>query len=258
MDKKAFAAALYNAYTTNKPLSKEEYTGKVTDYETAYAVQKEFAALKDEPTGGYKISLTSKETQALFDATEPFYGAQIASHILTSPATLELSKMNEPLIECEITFIAKQDLYEGMSDQELLDACDVACDMEIPDSRFSDWFPKLNKYLVICDCAVGGYINYDKPVAGSSLKVSELNEIHVDLYHNGKVVRQGDSSSVLDNPVHAMQWLVKALAKRGLQLKKGMVVSSGTFFNPPKLEAGEYVAHYTGKLNQDVRLTVKP
>lgn len=258
MDNKAFAETLYGAYKSNKALCKKEYTGKVSDYDTAYAVQALFAGLKSEPTGGYKISLTSKETQALFDATEPFYGAQIASHIFTSPATLELSKMNEPLIECEIAFIAKQDLHEGMSDQELLDACDVACDMEIPDSRFADWFPKLNKYLVICDCAVGGYINYGKTVAGSSLKVSELNEIHVDLYHNGKVVRQGESSSVLDNPVHAMQWLVKALAKHGLQLKKGMVVSSGTFFNPPKLEAGQYVARYSGKLTDDVVLEVKP
>ena len=74
---------------------------------------------------------------------------------------------------------------------------------------------------------------------------------------DGKLIKAGNSTEVLDNPIHALKWLVAALEKRGRQLKAGQVVSSGTFFVPPHLERGEYVARYTGTITEDVKLTVK-
>ena len=64
MDAASLTQALYNAFCTNKPLDMKACSGVLNDYESAYAVQRKFAELKGEPTGGYKISLTSKTTQA--------------------------------------------------------------------------------------------------------------------------------------------------------------------------------------------------
>ena len=58
----SFAQALFNAYQSHQPLKMADWDGVVTDDDTAYAVQDRFAALKKLPTGGYKVSLTSKET----------------------------------------------------------------------------------------------------------------------------------------------------------------------------------------------------
>lgn len=257
MNVHSLPGALNEALHTNTPLKMKSCEGILSDFETAYAVQRAVTELKGEPTGGYKISLTSKTTQDMFGTKEPLFGEQVKSRILSAPATLELAKMNEPLIEVELSMIPKVDLESGLSDEELLNSVTVAGGIEVPDARFKEWFPTLNKYLVVADCAVGGYIIHGTPVDGTTLTVEKLKQIHVDLLKDGVVVKSGDSTEVLDNPIHALKWLVEALAKRGRKLLAGQVVSTGTFFVPPKLEKGEYVARYTGALTEDVKLTIK-
>ena len=66
--------------------------------------------MKGKPTAGYKVSLTSKETQDMFDADSPLYGQQVAERFLQSPADVDLQMLNEPLLEVELTFRAKEDL----------------------------------------------------------------------------------------------------------------------------------------------------
>ena len=126
MDAASLTQALYNAFCTNKPLDMKACSGVLNDYESAYAVQRKFAELKGEPTGGYKISLTSKTTQDMFGTTEPLFGEQTKSHIFAAPCTLELDHMNEPLIEVELSMIPKVDLTSSMSDEELLENITVA------------------------------------------------------------------------------------------------------------------------------------
>lgn len=228
MDAASLTQALYNAFCTNKPLDMKACSGVLNDYESAYAVQRKFAELKGEPTGGYKISLTSKTTQDMFGTTEPLFGEQTKSHIFAAPCTLELEHMNEPLIEVELSMIPKVDLTSSMSDEELLENITVA-----------------------------GCIIHGTPVDGKTLTVAGLNAIRCELFKDGKLIKAGNSTEVLDNPIHALKWLVAALEKRGRQLKAGQVVSSGTFFVPPHLERGEYIARYTGTITEDVKLTVK-
>lgn len=129
--------------------------------------------------------------------------------------------------------------------------------IEVPDARFKAWFPVLNKYLVVADCVVGGYIIHGTPEDGTKLKLEDHLRIHVDLLKDGKVIKSGDSTEVLDQPIHALKWLVEALAKRGRKLTAGQIVSTGTFFVPPKLEKGEYIARYTGAITEDVKLSVR-
>lgn len=258
VDVQALAQTLFNAWRNNQPLAMADWQDALTDFETAYAVQQAFAGLKGEGTGGFKISLTSAQTQAMFKTNEPLYGENVPSHILTSPATLSLATMNEPLIEVELAMRAKEDLTVGLSDAELLSRVTVAGDIEVPDARFAAWFPTLDKYLVVADCAVSGYILHGEEVDGATLTVADLEKIHVDLTLDGEVIRTGDSTEVLGNPINALQWLLGALAKRGRVLKKGMVVSTGTFFVPPKLVAGLYEAKFSGALKTTVSLTAKP
>lgn len=58
---------LFAALKDNDPLEMKACEGILSDFGTAYAVQRAVAELKGEPTGGYKISLTSKTAQVLFD-----------------------------------------------------------------------------------------------------------------------------------------------------------------------------------------------
>lgn len=246
------AEALYQAYRRNfygqpnEPLAMSDWEGIVTDDDTAYAVQDAVMAKKMGPAAGYKVSLTSEETQKMFDSDSPLYGAQVAERFVPTPCTLDLRHLNEPLVEVEFCFTAKKDLSADMSLDELLHNCTVAGDMEVPDARFKAWFPTLSKYLVMSDCAVGGYVLYGTPVDGAELTVDGMAKVHAKAYHDGEFVKEGDSSEVLGNPVNSLKWLVGKLESQGKRFTKGMHVSVGTVFVPPAFTAGEWRVEFSG------------
>lgn len=246
------AEALYQAYRRNfygqpnEPLAMSDWEGIVTDDDTAYAVQDAVMAKKMGPAAGYKVSLTSEETQKMFDSDSPLYGAQVAERFVPTPCTLDLRHLNEPLVEVEFCFTAKKDLSADMSLDELLHNCTVAGDIEVPDARFKAWFPTLSKYLVMSDCAVGGYVLYGTPVDGAELTVDGMAKVHAKAYHDGEFVKEGDSSEVLGNPVNSLKWLVGKLESQGKRFTKGMHVSVGTLFVPPAFTAGEWRVEFSG------------
>lgn len=169
-----FAQALYQSYVTNVALNEDDWQGVVQDFETAYAVQERVMTLKGQPTAGYKVSLTSEETQKMFDTDAPLFGQQVAERFLKGPAGVNLDHLNEPLVEVELAFRAKETLQPTDSLEDLLHKTTVAGAVEVPDARFVDWFPSLGKYNVLSDCAVGGLVVYgeerDSDQAFSRLK----------------------------------------------------------------------------------------
>ncbi|KRL02455.1 2-keto-4-pentenoate hydratase [Liquorilactobacillus capillatus] len=239
---KAFAEALFKSYTSGDPLMESAWKEQVTNDSQAYRVQEYLTGLKDEEVGGYKVSLTSAETQKMFAADSPLYGAQVASHFLKSPATVSLQTLMEPLVEVELAFRAKEDLFASDSLEELMSKTTVAGGLEVPDSRFKDWFPTLSKYMVMSDAAVGGLVVYGQEHNTNELfsSTNELAEVTCELFHNGKKVKDGVSAEVLGNPLKSLHWLVQKLESQNKKFTAGQMVSSGTFVLPPKLTAGKW------------------
>ena len=244
--------ALYAAYAKNdaaqgnEPLTMADWEGVVTDDETAYAVQDAVMAKKGKATAGYKVSLTSKETQDMFDSDCPLYGQQVADRFFAAPVTLPLNRFNEPLVEVEFCFRAKEELTPADSLEDMLAKCTVAADMEVPDARFATWFPALNKYLVMSDCAVGGCVVYGTEVDGSELTVEGMAGYHAKCFHDGELVKEGDTSEILGNPVNSLSWLVNKLASQGKSFPAGTRVSVGTVFVPVPFTAGTWTVEFDG------------
>lgn len=245
LNERRLAGTLYEAYEKQEGLDKD-HVPAFLEKQTAYAIQHELTALKAEHGNdalkGYKISLTSPETQELFASDSPLYGALTDSAILDSE--LGLADLQSPLIELELIFRVNEQLSPEDSLEELLRKTSVAPGLEVPDSRFKDWFPKLSLGQVIADSAVAGKIIYGKSKSGVSH--AQLDDIQGRLLHNGNEIAAGSSSEVLGHPVHALQWLVNELHGHGLALEPGMVVSSGTFVLPKPLEKGTYKGEFEG------------
>ncbi|SEP84720.1 2-keto-4-pentenoate hydratase [Virgibacillus subterraneus] len=244
---------LYNAYSLGQAISKEEIPETISK-EDAYSVQHQLTELKSANSNdkliGYKISLTSEETQQLFNSTTPLYGALTKSSL--SDGSIDFKKMLSPLIEIELMFIAHEDLSATDDIHSILQKMSIAPGLEIPDSRFNDWFPKLSLGQVIADSAVAGNVIVGEPVEGISY--DQLTNINANLTLNGEIIAQGPSTEVLGNPVHAIQWLIEELAKKGRTIQKGMIISSGTFILPKPLEKGKYQVSFdrVGSVNLDV------
>ncbi|RIY31709.1 2-keto-4-pentenoate hydratase [Psittacicella hinzii] len=253
-----FASELANAYKNNLALNAEDWQDVVADDDQAYAVQAKFTSYKDTPVGGYKVSLTSENTQKLFNSNSPLYGALEQTRFVQGPATLELANLNEALVECELVFTAKEDLLPTDTLEDLARKTTVAGGLEVPDARFSSWFPSLKKHLVVSDGSVGGYVVFGQEHNTSELfaSVDDLAKVEMRLTHDGREVATGVSAEVLNNPLNSLQWLVKKLHEQGLTFKAGLRVSSGTFNFPPHLEKGVWEVEYGSGVGK-VTLTVK-
>ncbi|TMW73417.1 2-keto-4-pentenoate hydratase [Alteribacter natronophilus] len=212
----------------------------------AYEFQQKLVSRKSR-TGhvpsGFKISMTSPETQALADTDEPAYGTLFNRSLIKNNASVSLSDLNEPLLEPELIFTFTEDLSDSPSAEEIISKSLVSPGLEIPDSRFQNWFPRFKLMDLICDNAfTGRVVTGTKAVPANTL---DLADISMNLERNGIPVASGHSSSVMGDPVLSVQWLAGKLCSHGCKVKKGMIVSSGTFIPPVRLTEGKYTAHFS-------------
>ncbi|WP_017795487.1 2-keto-4-pentenoate hydratase [Oceanobacillus kimchii] len=216
--------------------------------EEAYQVQELYIKHQLEENNvhisGYKVSMTSKETQAIASTHEPAYGTLLSNHVISSGRQLSKSELFQPLIEPELIFIVNEDLTLDAEEAEILQKTSMAAGIEIPDARYIDWFPNFSLIDLLSDNTATGRVIIAEPVP--ILALEQLGNIPLKLYHNGEKIKEAFSSAVLDNPIHAVRWLSQKLALHGTTLKKGMIISSGTFISPIPLKIGHYEAVYPG------------
>lgn len=241
MNQQQLTSALLHAYQFNQPLSMFDYTHILHDFDSAYQVQQALNTAKREAVAGYKLGITSKIIQTILGTPEPFYGQHMHSHVLQTPAQLQLDELNQPMIGITLIFIAKTDLYYGLSDSALLHRLYLSGGIEITDSRFMHWFPTLNKYLMLADNCLSAYAIYGQYIDGDSLTPHQLAHIQAELTLNEQRCGYGGGT---EQPLHLLQWLLKKLQQHHLCWRAGQIVSSGSLFMPVSMSCGDYCAHF--------------
>ncbi|WP_096435052.1 2-keto-4-pentenoate hydratase [Alteribacter populi] len=248
---------LFHAEETRQPMNFISHV-QTFDESTAYHLQNKFidkkSKAKSEQVKGYKISMTSPETQALANTHEPAYGTLLTSNVLEEPVSLSLNELFEPLLEPEVIFTLKDDLPPHASLDEIREKSEVKAGLEVPDSRFHNWFPNFGLIDLISDNAFTGKVITSKEKQDAT-SISQLEQIRMDLFYNDRKIAVGHSSQVMGNPLVSVQWLVKKLAIQGKTLKKGMIISSGTFISPIPLEKGNYTVSFSGIGSLSVTIT---
>jgi 2-keto-4-pentenoate hydratase len=255
---KTLANELLDVYQTHEPadfLSKKTALSLSEAYDVQHATIKMKCETFNEQVEGFKVSMTSPETQAFFDADEPAYGTLTTHSVLESGATVKLSELNEPLLEVELVVELTEDLTPDLTPEEVYNRVEVRAGIEVPDSRFSDWFPKFELMDLLADNGVTGHVVISEDLS-SELSYEEVGKLRMELFHNDKKIEEGDTSIVMGHPMKSVTWLAKKLAEKNLSLTKGMVISSGSINKPIPLEVGAYVAKFEGI--GEVSLTVEP
>lgn len=246
----AVAAALDEAARRNQPIDPP----KINDLVTAYAVQRAFTGRRGTRLGsdlaGYKVALTSPEAQAALDAGEPASGLLLGADVRPSGTGIDLDAMFTPLIEVEAMFRVTADLPPAASFGQVAASCEVTAGLECPDGRCRQWFggdfPVMSKYDVIADnCLAGLIVVGDSWMAADAL---DLASTTADLLIDGAPVSRGPATDVLGNPVNAVVWLSGQLAARGEILRKGTLISSGTYTSPIPARAGVVEARFGPQL----------
>ena len=220
---------LYTALTTCQTIAPftERYAEITID--DAYGIQQRMIARRidaGERIVGKKIGVTSAAVQNMLGVYQPDFGYLLDGMMVEEGQVIEMDKLIAPRAEGEIAFILKRDLMgPGLTMAEVLrnTDCVMAC-FEIVDSRIKDWKIKIQDTVADnASCgvyALGG-------VLGDPRKL-DLGLCGMVLEKNGQIIATGAGAAALGHPANAIAWLGNTLGRRGIGLKAGEVILSGS------------------------------
>lgn len=225
----------------------------IANVDDAYGVQTELAALARNDVRGWKVTALTRADQDRFSSSRAVAGMLLGDYVHANGATLKLSGMIAPLLECEVAFVLGADLPARAApyarDEVEAAIAQVVAAFEIPDGRTPDDSALL---LKLADCMNNGEFIAGQPVAFSP--GFDVTGIDITLAHNGQARERGSSARILGDPLLAVLALANAQPLPAVGLRKGQIVTTGTCTTPIKLEKGEYTAEF-GALGS-VRMTV--
>lgn len=212
----------------------------------AYGVQDALRAAlvaRGARVAGWKSGFTTRAGQEAFGVSEPVSAFLLAGDTFATGAELPAARFVKPAVEAEIAFVMGSDLAgPGVTVPQALMAVEGALPaLELIDVRYSG---KPHGTDVIADgvyanaVVLGGALT---SVAGLDLALEGL------VYeHNGLVAATNTAAEVMGNPLNSLAWLANHLGARGLGLRAGDVVMSGSVSKLLTPKAGDTIrATYT-------------
>jgi len=193
---------------------------------------------------GYKAGLTNPAVQKRFGYDKPVWGKLYQGMVLANGATVDAAFGARPLFEADMLVRVKSaSINQAKTPMDVLEAIDqVIPFIELPDLVVVAP-PKLNG-PAISAINVGARLGVaGKPIpvpvmmAERYAMLDALRDMNVVLADGaGAELGKGKGSDILEHPLNAVVWLAEALAKEGLAMKPGELISLGSFspLLPPK------------------------
>lgn len=207
----------------------------------AYAVQdrlREALVARGERVVGWKAGFTNKAAQAAFGTHEPVCAFLLASGVLPSPAEVPASRFVTLVVEAEVCFVMREDLAgPGVTAARARAAVQGAAPaLELVDFRYRG--KPVGTDLV----ADGVYAN--AIVVGSPLTDVARLDLAVEglVYElNGAIAATNTAAEVMGDPLNSLAWIANHLGARGLGLRAGDLVMSGSVSLLLRPKAGDTV-----------------
>jgi len=100
------------------------------------------------------------------------------------------------------------------------------CSIEIVDFRFNKNLKEIGAFNLIASNGASEYWMRNSEI----FKLDQVNfdDHKVSVFFNDKLVGEGNTNKVLDNPLNSALWLINTIAKKGEPLLKGQFISTGT------------------------------
>lgn len=234
------AAAFLEAARTRTPLAPFAERRPGLELADAYRIQEAIVARKRKSgmaLAGMKVGSTSRRVQEQFGIGEPVYGHLFREERCENGAAIDLGRLIDPKIECEIAFRLGRDLAgPGVTEEGALAAAATAMGaFEIIDARTRDW--RVGLVDLVADNAVnaGFAIGPEFPLAPGL----DLARTTVAMSRNGGAPTRGSGAVVLGHPARVLAWLANWLGARGRKLEKDWIVLTGSLAEALPARAGD-------------------
>ena len=200
----------------------------------SYKIQNElkilYLTLKDNTCIGKKVGCTNLIAQEQVGIFEPFYGNLFSKFQNFTGCQLNSKKFFKPFIEPEISLIIKEDINTNDAPFRINDAKYlfefILPSIEIVDFRFGDNIKDVGiNNLIITNGANEYWVRSDNIYP---LDAIDLNDHKIKLFINNILVEEGNTNSVLGNPLNSGIWMINKLSEIGEPMLKGQFITTGT------------------------------
>jgi 2-keto-4-pentenoate hydratase len=236
---------------THRPASEQ---GRRLGLAEAYGLQdrlRQTLLARGERLAGWKAAFTSRAAQEANGLGEPGCAFLLASGVLASGAEVALAKFSALAVEAEVAFVMRRDLAgPGVTAAGAATAVEGALPaLELVDFRYSGQpagTDVIAEGVYAAAIVLGGALT---PITGLDLALEGL------VYeHSGALVATATAAEVLGNPLNSLAWVANHLGARGLGLRAGDIVMTGSVSKLLRPRAGDTVrASYTRLGSTSVR-----
>lgn len=207
-----------------------------------YAIQEAMLERVGQPAIGWKIAATSAAGQKHIGVTEPLAGRLFRDFVLADGARRPIARNHMRVAEAEFAFKMARDLPPRGEGYDLGAVCDAVAAMhlaiEVPDARY-EVFDTIGAPSICADCAFHAWFVLGPEVA--DWRGIDLSKQPVRAWKKNEVVAEGSGANALGDPRIALTWLANHLNSRGLALKAGEIITTGTCVKPVAVGAGDTV-----------------
>jgi 2-keto-4-pentenoate hydratase len=219
--------AEHKANVTFKPLGPPDRPASISD---AYDIQERYVTLLSGEHGdavGYKVGLTSAAMQAFCGIDHPIAGVVLASRLYETGATVRRTDFGQLGLEFEIAVRIKSDVpvtatpYTAEMIAPHIDG--VCAAIEIVDDRRAD-YAKLDVLSLVADNSWNAGIVLSEFAA----QWPDLEPVLGRATKDRVAIGEGFGRDILGHPFNSAAWLATQLASRGVGLKAGQVVMTGS------------------------------
>jgi 2-keto-4-pentenoate hydratase len=192
---------------------------------------------------GYKIACTNVTAQRQLNVDGPFCGRLLSAFSFDSPARLDADEFFMRVVEAEFGFRMARDLPPASAprtqDQVAAAIEGVVPGIEIVDSRFESWTTIGAPSLIADNACNAAWVK--GPLVHNWQHI-DLAVQAVQVFVNGKLLREGTGAAVLGHPLNALVWLVNSLNHRGIGLKAGQYITTGVTTEVYMADRGDVIA----------------
>jgi 2-keto-4-pentenoate hydratase len=219
--------AEHKANVTFKPFGPPDRPASISD---AYDIQERYVALLRGEHGdavGYKVGLTSATMQAFCGIDHPIAGVVLANRVHETGATVRRADFGRLGLEFEIAVRIKSDVpvtavpYTAEMIASHIDGVSAA--IEIVDDRRAE-YANLDVLSLVADNSWNAGIVLSQFAA----KWPDLEPVLGRATRDGVAIGEGFGRDILGHPFNSAAWLATQLASRGVGLKAGQVVMTGS------------------------------
>ena len=246
------ATAVAPAGATQTPIDPPTRAHPDLTLDDAYAIQAAWVDLQvanGAEIRGHKIGLTSRAMQQAMNIDEPDFGALLDYMFLPSGGSIVAADYLDPKIEVEFAFVLSDalvphDLGRDLTPDDVYAATEyIVPALELIDARSHRVHPDDGRTRTVRDtisdnAANAGIVVGSEQIGVESARNGDLRWAGAICSRNGIVEETGLGAGVLDDPVTAVLWLVRRLARYGQGLAAGEVVLSGSFVRPIEAPPG--------------------